>query len=51
MTTVDAIAEIRAVRHEEGHVRVAPGEVERTPWPSQCARPWKNGRAARARLT
>ena len=27
--TVDAIAKIRAVRHEEGHVRVAPGEVER----------------------
>ena len=27
--TVDAIAEIRAVRHEEGHVRVAPGELDR----------------------
>ena len=27
--TVDAIAEIRFVRHEEGHVRVPPGEVER----------------------
>ena len=27
--TVDAIAEIRAVQHPEGHVRVPPGEVER----------------------
>ena len=27
--TVDAVAEVRATRHAEGHVRVGQGEVER----------------------